>query len=127
MANAFKNAGVALSTTNATTLYQVPTGVNSSVVHSIYIANVDGSNSVNVNVEVSTDGAGSANFFHVAKTVPVPADASLILDKPINLFNTSTASAGDLIRVTASAASDLECLLAYWRLLTNVLYWKNNQ
>jgi|TARA_Y100000294_G_C8436978_1_gene289135 hypothetical protein len=112
MANAFKNAGVALSSTNATTLYQVPTGVNSSVVHSIYIANVDGSNSVNVNVEVSTDGAGSANFFHVAKTVPVPADASLILDKPINLFNTSTASAGDLIRVTASAASDLECFVS---------------
>ena len=112
MANAFKNAGVALSSTNATTLYQVPTGVNSSVVHSIYIANVDGTNSVNVNVEVSTDGAGSANFFHVAKTVPVPADASLILDKPINLFNTSTAPAGDLIRVTASAASDLECFVS---------------
>ena len=113
MANAFKNAGVALSSTNATTLYQVPTGVNSSVVHSIYIANVDGTNSVNVNVEVSTDGAGSANFFHVAKTVPVPADASLLLDKPINLFNSSpAASAGDLIRVTASAASDLECFVS---------------
>ena len=112
MANAFKNAGVALSSTNATTLYQVPTGVNSSVVHSIYIANVDGTNSVNVNVEVSTDGAGSANFFHVAKTVPVPADASLILDKPINLFNSNTASVGDLIRVTASAASDLECFVS---------------
>jgi len=112
MANAFKNAGVALSSTNATTLYQVPTGVNSSVVHSIYIANVDGTNSVNVNVEVSTDGAGSANFFHVAKTVPVPADASLILDKPINLFNSSNSSVGDLIRVTASAASDLECFVS---------------
>ena len=112
MANAFKNAGVALSSTNATTLYQVPTGVNSSVVHSIYIANVDGTNSVNVNVEVSTDGAGSANFFHVAKTVPVPADASLILDKPINLFNSSLATVGDLIRVTASAASDLECFVS---------------
>ena len=112
MANAFKNAGVALSSTNATTLYQVPASVNSTVVHSIYIANVDGSNSVNVNVEVSTDGAGSANFFHVAKTVPVPADASLILDKPINLFNSSLATVGDLIRVTASAASDLECFVS---------------
>ena len=85
MANAFKNAGVALSSTNATTLYRVPAGVNSSVVHSIYIANVDGTNSVNVNVEVSTDGAGSGSFFHVAKTVPVcllytspsPRDATL--------------------------------------------------
>ena len=112
MANAFKNAGVALSSTNATTLYRVPAGVNSSVVHSIYIANVDVTNSVNVNVEVSTDGAGSGSFFHVAKTVPVPPDSTLILDKPINLFNSNTASVGDLIRVTASVASDLECFVS---------------
>ncbi len=36
----------------------------------------------------------------------------LILDKPINLFNSNTASVGDLIRVTASAASDLECFVS---------------
>jgi hypothetical protein len=101
MANAFKNAGVAIGNT-ATTIYQTPIGVNSSVVHSIYIANVDGINSATVNIEVSTDGAGSANFFHVAKTV----------DKPINLFNTNNASAGDLMRATASTAGDLECFIS---------------
>ena len=106
MANAFKNAGVAIGN-SATTIYQTPIGVNSSVVHSIYIANVDGVNSATVNIEVSTDGAGSANFFHVAKTVQVPADPTLILDKPINLYNANNASAGDLMRATASAASDL--------------------
>ena len=111
MANAFKNAGVAVGAT-ATTIYQVPIGVNSSVVHSIYIANVDGINSATVNIEVSTDGAGSANFFHVAKTVQVPADSTLILDKPINLFNTNNASAGDLMRATASTAGDLECFIS---------------
>ena len=61
MANAFKNAGVAIGAT-ATTIYQTPIGVNSSVVHSIYIANVDGVNSATVNIEVSTDGAGVATF-----------------------------------------------------------------
>jgi len=111
MANAFKNAGVAVGAT-ATTIYQVPIGVNSSVVHSIYIANVDGINSATVNIEVSTDGAGSSGFFHVAKTVQVPADSTLILDKPINLFNTNNASTGDLMRATASAASDLECFIS---------------
>tara|TARA_Y100000034_G_scaffold53888_1_gene66075 strand:- start:176 stop:526 length:351 start_codon:yes stop_codon:yes gene_type:complete len=111
MANAFKNAGVAVGAT-ATTIYQVPIGVNSSVVHSIYIANIDGVNSATVNIEVSTDGAGSANFFHVAKTVQVPADSTLILDKPVNLFNTNNASAGDLMRATASAAGDLECFIS---------------
>ena len=111
MANAFKNAGVAIGN-SATTIYQTPIGVNSSVVHSIYIANVDGVNSATVNIEVSTDGAGSGSFFHVAKTVQVPADSSLMLDKPINLYNANNASAGDLMRATASAASDLECFIS---------------
>ena len=111
MANAFKNAGVAIGAT-ATTIYQTPIGVNSSVVHSIYIANIDGTNNATVNIEVSTDGAGSANFFHVAKTVQVPADSSLILDKPVNLFNTNNASAGDLMRATASDASRLEAFIS---------------
>ena len=111
MANAFKNAGVAIGN-SATTIYQTPIGVNSSVVHSIYIANVDGVNSATVNIEVSTDGAGSGSFFHVAKTVQVPADSTLILDKPINLYNANNASAGDLMRATASAASDLEAFIS---------------
>ena len=111
MANAFKNAGVAIGS-SATTIYQTPIGVNSSVVHSIYIANVDGVNSATVNIEVSTDGAGSGSFFHIAKTVIVPADSTLILDKPVNLFNTNNASAGDLMRATASAASDLEAFIS---------------
>ena len=111
MANAFKNAGVAIGAT-ATTIYQTPIGVNSSVVHSIYIANIDGINSATVNIEVSTDGAGSGSFFHVAKTVQVPADSTLILDKPVNLFNTNNASAGDLMRATASSAGDLECFIS---------------
>ena len=115
MANAFTNAGVAITT--ATTIYQVPIGTDSSVVHSIYIANIDGTNAATVNIEVSTDGAGAANFFHVAKTVQVPADSSLILDKPINLRNANNASAGDLIRATASAASDLQAFVSVLQII----------
>ena len=116
MANAFTNAGVAILAT-ATTVYQVPIGTDSSVVHSIYIANIDGVNSATVNIEVSTDGAGSANFFHVAKTVIIPADSSLILDKPINLRNANNASAGDLIRATASAAGDLQAFVSVLQII----------
>ena len=116
MPNAFTNAGVAIGAT-ATTIYQVPIGTDSSVVHSIYIANVDGVNSATVNIEVSTDGAGAADFFHVAKTVQVPADSSLILDKPINLRNANNASAGDLIRATASAASDLQAFVSVLQII----------
>ena len=116
MANAFTNAGVAIGAT-ATTVYQVPIGTDSSVVHSIYIANIHGTNSATVNIEVSTDGAGSANFFHVAKTVIVPADSSLILDKPINLRNANNASAGDLIRATASGASLLQAFVSVLQII----------
>ena len=116
MANAFTNAGVAIGD-SATTVYQVPIGTDSSVVHSIYIANIDGVNSATVNIEVSTDGAGAANFFHVAKTVIVPADSSLILDKPINLRNANNASAGDMIRATASAASDLQAFVSVLQII----------
>ena len=90
----------------------MPIGTDSSVVHSIYIANIDGVNSATVNIEVSTDGAGSANFFHVAQTVQVPADSSLILDKPINLRNANNASAGDLIRATADTALRLQAFVS---------------
>ena len=116
MANAFTNAGVAILAT-ATTVYRVPIGTDSSVVHSIYIANIDGVNSATVNIEVSTDGEGTAGFFHVAKTVQVPADSSLILDKPINLRNANNASAGDLIRATASAASDLQAFVSVLQII----------
>ena len=115
MANAFTNAGVAITT--ATTIYQVPIGTDSSVVHSIYIANIDGTNAASVNIEVSTDGAGLANFFHVAKTVQVPADSSLILDKPINLRNASNGTVGDLIRATASATGDLEAFVSVLQII----------
>jgi len=116
MPNAFTNAGVAIGAT-ATTIYQVPIGTDSSVVHSIYIANVDGVNSATVNIEVSTDGAGAADFFHVAKTVQVPADSSLILDKPINLRNANNASAGDMIRATADAASRLQAFVSVLQII----------
>ena len=116
MANAFTNAGVAIGN-SATTIYQVPIGTDSSVVHSIYIANVDGVNSATVNIEVSTDGAGSGSFFHVAKTVQVPADSSLILDKPINLRNANNASAGDMIRATASTAGDLQAFVSVLQII----------
>ena len=70
MANAFTNKGGAIGAT-ATDIYQVPSSVNSSVVHSIYIANVDGVNSATVNIEVSTDGAGSVSYTHL--TLPTKA------------------------------------------------------
>jgi hypothetical protein len=98
MANVFKNAGVAIGTSR-TTLYTCPSNTQ-TVIHALYISNIDGVNDANVTVEITVDGGST--YRHVAKTVPVPADATLLLDKPMNL------EAGDIIGLTASAAGDLE-------------------
>jgi hypothetical protein len=98
MANTFKNAGIAVGTT-ATTLYTCPASTE-GIIHALYISNIDGTNSADVDIEVSVDGG--TTFYYVGKTVPVPADSTLILDKPINL------EASDVIRLTASVAGDLQ-------------------
>tara|TARA_A100001011_G_scaffold185340_1_gene194085 strand:+ start:1256 stop:1579 length:324 start_codon:yes stop_codon:yes gene_type:complete len=98
MANTFKNAGVAIGT-SATTLYTAPAGTT-GIIHAIYISNVDGENDASVDITVTDTSAG--NTFHIMKTVLVPADSTLVIEKPINL------ETGDVLKVKASAASDLE-------------------
>ena len=82
MANTFKNAATG-SNTSITTLYTAPGGTT-SVVHAMYLSNVDGTNDATINISVS----GSANFSgrkYLLKTVNVPADSTVIIEKPINL------------------------------------------
>ena len=99
MANTFKNAATGSNTTiNA--MYTCPGGTT-SVVHAIYLSNVDGTNSATINLSVS----GSANFTtrrYILKTVEVPADSTVIIEKPINL------GAGDKLETQASANGDIE-------------------
>ena len=102
MANSFKNAGAAL-TTGGADIYTCP-GSTAAVIHSIYIANIDGTNDATVDVKVTTDGGST--YYHIAKTIPVPADSSLVMDKPVNL------EATDKIHMTASANGDLETYMA---------------
>ena len=40
--------------------------------------------------------------FYIMKTVDVPADSTLVIEKPINL------EAGDILKAVASAAGDLQ-------------------
>ena len=99
MANTFKNAATGSNTTiNA--MYTCPGGTT-SVVHAIYLSNVDGENSATINLSVS----GSANFQtrrYILKTVDVPADSTVIIEKPINL------GAGDKLETQASANDDID-------------------
>ena len=98
MANTFKNAGVAIGT-SATTIYTAPANTT-GVIHAIYISNVDGSNDATVDITVTDTSAGAT--FYILKTVDVPADSTLVIEKPINL------EAGDILKALASATSDLQ-------------------
>ena len=99
MANTFKNAATGSNTT-INPLYTCPGGT-SAVVHAMYLSNVDGTSSATINLSVS----GSANFTtrrYILKTVEIPADSTVIIEKPINL------GAGDKLETQASADGDVE-------------------
>ena len=99
MANTFKSAATG-STTGVTTMYTCP-AATSAVVHAMYLSNVDGTNDATVDVSIS----GSANFDdrrYIMKTVDVPADSTIVIEKPINL------GAGDKLETAASANGDID-------------------
>lgn len=102
MANSFKNSAAAIGASR-TDVYTCPASTQ-AVIHAVYLSNIDGTSSVDATVEIYDSSA--TTYFHVGKTLPVPADSTLVLDKPINL------EAADKLTVTASAASDLECVIS---------------
>ena len=99
MANTFKSAASG-STTSIQTLYTCPVSTT-AVVHAVYLSNIDGTNDATINLSIS----GSANFDHrsyILKTVDVPADSTVVIEKPINL------GAGDKLETQASANGDID-------------------
>jgi hypothetical protein len=110
------NLGWNLSATATTTLMEV--GSDKIVkINRITVANVDGTSAADVSLFVdglTTAGAtgisptGASATVYLAKTVSVPADATLVLsDTPIYLME------GDLLKGGASAASDLDLFISY--------------
>ena len=73
-------------------------------VNALYVSNVDGTNTADVNVDIFR----SSTAYHIAKTVAVPADATLdVISKSIYLEE------GDTLRLTASANTRLEAVCSY--------------
>jgi len=77
-------------------------------INSLIIANIDGANAADITVEVSIDDGSS--YVAIAKTISVPADATLVVVGKDNGFYLDET---DLLAVTASAASDLTYLVSY--------------
>jgi len=98
MASAFKNAGMSVVTTdNASANLYTASGVT-AVVHAVYISNKSSSNEANVDVKVTTDGGST--FYHIGKSLRIPVENTLVLDKPINL------EPNDILRVVAEVNAD---------------------
>ena len=108
------NLGFNLSNTLTATLLTVASDVILKI-NRITVANVDGSSAADVNLFVDGMGNGATGItatgsstVYLAKTVSVPADATLVLlDTPIYLMET------DILKGGASAASDLELFVSY--------------
>ena len=99
-----KNAAGAITTSRASAI-DVP-AEKIAKINTILIANIDGTNAADVTIEVSIDNG--SNYVAIAKTISVPADATLsFLENPIYLDET------DQLAVTASANSDLTYFVSY--------------
>ena len=110
------NAGFNLSATATDTLLTVSGSGVIVKVNRITVANVDGSAAADVDLFVDGLGSGATGVtltgadatVYLAKTVSVPADATLVLvDTPIYLME------GDILKGGASAAGDLDLFVSY--------------
>jgi|TARA_R100001591_G_scaffold97087_1_gene102934 hypothetical protein len=109
------NAGYNLSATTTATLLTVDADKIVKI-NNIICANVDGTNAATLDLFVDGMGSGASGVtttgadatVYLAKTISVPADASLVvLDAPIYLME------GDVLKGGASAASDLDLFVSY--------------
>ena len=95
-----------LAVTTSATAIVTNSGSSGQVykINALYVSNVDGTNNADINVDLYR----SSTAYHIAKTVNVPADATLdVISKSIYLEE------GDSLRLTASANSDLEAVCSY--------------
>ena len=109
------NAGYNLSATTTATLLTVDADKIVKI-NNIICVNVDGTNAATLDLFVDGLGSGASGVtttgadatVYLAKTISVPADASLVvLDAPIYLME------GDVLKGGASAASDLDLFVSY--------------
>ena len=109
------NLGFNLTATTTTSLVTVSSEYIMKI-NRIVCANVDGTNAADVTLSVTKANytpTGITNFdvsgtFFLAKTISVPADASLVIsDTPIYLLE------GEILKGGASVASDLDLFISY--------------
>jgi len=102
MANTFKNAAKAITTTSVA-IYTCPANAT-AVIHAIYITNVDGVNQAETTIELYDSTQTTA--FKVGFNLPLPIKSTLVFEKPINL------EANDELRLSANVDGDVEAVVS---------------
>lgn len=81
-------------------------------INSIIVSNIDGATAADISVELFR----SSVSYYIARTISVPADATLVVvSKDMGIY----LEEGDAIRCLASANGDLQALCSY-EIITNV-------
>ena len=99
MASTFKNAGITVPLTDNSAANLYTAGASEqAVIHALYVSNKSSTASATVNVKVTTDGG--TTFYHIGRSLEVPPNNTLTLDKPVNIEN------NDIIRGVADPQPD---------------------
>ena len=101
-----KTAGMAVTTSTTAIVTNSVSSGKVYKINSLIIANVDGTNSADVTVSIYK----STTQYKIANTIPVPADASLVV---ISRDNQVYLEEGDSVRISASANSDLQAVCSW--------------
>ena len=103
MPETFARTSTALTTTGITTVYLAPSGnaADRTVVLACVAANINGTDPVDVSLQVTT--SGDTKLSSIAHTMTVPADSSLEL-----VANKLILKQGEKLRAIASAASGID-------------------
>lgn len=103
-----KTVGAALTTSSADIITNSAGSNKVFKVNAVYVANIDGTS--NAETTVTWYDASATATYNLAKTVVVPADATLVvIDKNASIY----LEEGDKISAVANANGDLEITISY--------------
>jgi hypothetical protein len=103
-----KTLGAALGTSTADLVTNSAASGKIFKINSVYISNIDGTTAADATLTFYD--ASATTTFHIAKTVSVPADATLVV---ISKNEAIYLEEGDKIAGFAGAAGDLEIVVSY--------------
>lgn len=117
MANDFKRFAVTNVNTSsgasASAVYTVPAGSGSSALESIVIGiTIANTSTAGITASVFLDNNSGSNDVHIVKNASIPAGSSLEVMAGNKLVLQNSGSAGDVLRVSASASNSADALVS---------------